>query len=501
MSMPSEFLVMRNISKTFPGVRALSGVTISLNKGEVLALVGENGAGKSTLMKILGGVYQAGEGDIFIDGQEAAIHTPLDSRKYGISMIFQEVNLVPTLSIAENMFLGKELAGGILGRLDRNTMRKKSAEVLARLDCGNLNTAALVKDITLAKQQMVEIAKSLMNQSRIIVMDEPTSSLTGAEAEALFSIINTLKEQGIAVIYISHKLEEIERISDRIIVLRDGKFIAELDNSKKNVEKNLIVKHMVGRDLTDFYPAGNAIIGEEILKVVNLGLKGKFNRVSFNLRQGEILGFSGLIGAGRTELAKTIFGEFKKDEGEIYLSGKPLKIENVRDAIKEGITLIPEDRKREGLVLCLSLADNICLPNAGEVSSAGVVSRGKKNALVRRFINELQIRPALPNRTAIDFSGGNQQKAVIAKWLVKNPKILVLDEPTRGVDVGAKSEIYALMRRLTEKGVGIIFISSEMPELIGICDRILVMNEGRINGEFKKGKMDQNAIMAAAAGI
>jgi ribose transport system ATP-binding protein len=492
---------MKNISKTFPGVKALSGVTISLNKGETLALVGENGAGKSTLMKILGGVYQANEGEIFIDGEKAAIYTPLDSQKYGISMIFQEVNLVPTLSIAENMFLGKELAGGILGRLDRRAMRKKSSEALARLGCGSLDTAALVKDITLAKQQMVEIAKSLLNRSRIIVMDEPTSSLTGAEAEALFSIINTLKNQGIAVIYISHKLEEIERISDRIVILRDGKFIAELDNGKKNVEKNLIVKHMVGRDLTDFYPAGNAVIGDEALKVVNLSLKGKFNRVSFVLRQGEILGFSGLIGAGRTELAKTIFGEFKKDEGELYLSGKPLKIETVRDAIKEGITLIPEDRKKEGLALCLSLADNICLPNAAEVSSAGIVSRTKKNSLVRRLIDELQIRPALLNRAAVDFSGGNQQKAVIAKWLVKNPRVLLLDEPTRGVDVGAKSEIYSLMRRLTEKGVGIIFISSEMPELIGICDRILVMNEGRINGEFKKGEMDQNAIMAAAAGI
>jgi ribose transport system ATP-binding protein len=492
---------MKGISKTFPGVKALSGVTISLNKGEVLALVGENGAGKSTLMKILGGVYQATEGELFIDGQKAPIHTPLDSQKFGISMIFQEVNLVPTLSVAENMFLGKELARGILGRLDRGTMRKKSAEVLARLDCGTLNTATLIKDLTLAKQQMVEIAKSLMNQSRIIVMDEPTSSLSGAETEALFNIITTLKAQGIAVIYISQKLEEIERICDRIIILRDGKFIAELDNSKRNVEKTLIVKHMVGRELTDFYPAGNAVIGEEIFKVVNLSLKGKFNKVSFNLRRGEILGFSGLIGAGRTELAKTIFGEFKKDEGEIYLSGEPLKIENVRDAIKEGITLIPEDRKREGLVLCLSLADNICLPNAGEVSSAGIVLRGKKNGLVRRFINELQIRPALPNRTVIDFSGGNQQKAVIAKWLAKNPRVLVLDEPTRGVDVGAKSEIYSLMRRLTEKGVGIIFISSEMPELIGICDRILVMSEGRINGEFGKGEMDQHTIMAAAADI
>ncbi|MDR0403895.1 MAG: sugar ABC transporter ATP-binding protein, partial [Treponema sp.] len=444
--MPDTFLEMKNISKTFPGVRALWEVTISLNRGETLALVGENGAGKSTLMKILGGVYRADKGEIFIDGEKAVIHTPLDSQKAGISMIFQEVNLVPSLSIAENMFLGKELAGGVFGRLDRNAMRKKSAEVLAQLGCGNLNTAATVKDLTMAKQQMVEIAKSLMNQSRIIVMDEPTSSLTGAETEALFGIIDVLKKQGIAVIYISHKLEEIERISDRIVVLRDGKFITELDNSKKNVEKNVIVKHMVGRDLTDFYPAGNAVIGEEVLRVVNLGLRGKFNRVSFELRQGEILGFSGLIGAGRTELAKTIFGEFKKDEGEIYLSGKPLNIENVRSAIKEGITLIPEDRKREGLVLCLSLADNICLPNAGEVSSAGIVSRGKKNGLVGRVINELQIRPALPHRAVVNFSGGNQQKTVIAKWLVKNPRVLILDEPTRGVDVGAKSEIYALMR-------------------------------------------------------
>jgi ribose transport system ATP-binding protein len=492
---------MRNISKSFPGVRALSGVTVSLNKGEVLALVGENGAGKSTLMKILGGVYQADEGEIFIDGRKAEIRTPLDSQKSGISMIFQEVNLVPTLSIAENMFLGKELAGGVFGRLDRNAMRKQSAEVLARLGCGNLNTAALVKDLTQAKQQMVEIAKSLMNRSRIIVMDEPTSSLTGSEAEALFGIIDTLKGQGIAVIYISHKLEEIERICDRIIILRDGKFVAELDNSKRDVEKAAIVRHMVGRDLTDFYPAGNAVIGEEVLRVANLGLKGKFSGISFSLRRGEILGLSGLIGAGRTELAKTIFGEFKKDEGEIYLSGKPLRIENVRDAIREGITLIPEDRKREGLVLCLSLADNICLPNAGQISSAGIVSRGRKTGLVRRFINDLQIRPALPGRAVVDFSGGNQQKTVIAKWLAKDPLVLLLDEPTRGVDVGAKSEIYSLMRRLTEKGVGIVFISSEMPELIGICDRILVVSEGRINGEFRKGEMDQHAIMAAAAGI
>jgi ribose transport system ATP-binding protein len=341
-----------------------------------------------------------------------------------------------------------------------------------------------------------------MNDSRIIVMDEPTSSLTETEAHSLFNIIETLKQQGIAVIYISHKLEEVQKIGDRIIVLRDGRYIIELDNSKKDVEKTLIVKHMVGRELSDFYPAGKEItMGEDVLKVSNLSVKGKFHKISFTLHRGEILGLSGLIGAGRTELAKTIFGEYRKDEGEILTAGKALKINNVREAIKQGITLVPEDRKREGLVLCLSLADNICLPNGDQVSRSGVISSRKKNEMVQRFIQDLQVRPALPNRSAIDFSGGNQQKAVIAKWLAKNPQVLILDEPTRGVDVGAKSEIYSLMRKLTERGVGILFISSEMPELIGMCDRILVMNEGRLNGEFKKGELDQHAIMAAAAGI
>jgi ribose transport system ATP-binding protein len=502
--MSSDLLTMSNITKYFPGVKALSGVSISLKENEVLALVGENGAGKSTLMKILGGVYRADEGEISISEKRAEIHSPLDSQKLGISMIFQEVNMVPTLSIAENMFLGKELSRGkgIFRRIDRENMRKKASEVLARLGCGQLDTSALVKDLPAAKQQMVEIAKSLVNDSRILVMDEPTSSLTEAETKFLFNIIETLKKQGIAVIYISHKLEEVQQICDRIIILRDGEYITALDNTGRNVEKALIVKHMVGRDLTDFYPSGSSVPSEEeILKVNNLGVKGKFRGVSFALHRGEILGLSGLIGAGRTELAKTLFGEFRKDEGEIWVLGKLLNINNVREAIEQGITLVPEDRKREGLVLALSLADNICLPNSDKVSWRGIISPVKKNNLVTRFVDDMQIRPALPNRTAIDFSGGNQQKAVIAKWLAKNPRVLVLDEPTRGVDVGAKSEIYSLMRKLTDKGVGILFISSEMPELIGMCDRILVMNEGRLNGEFKKGEMDQNAIMAAAAGI
>jgi ribose transport system ATP-binding protein len=493
---------MNHISKSFPGVQALSGVSIYLNEGEVLALVGENGAGKSTLMKILGGVYLPNEGEIQIDGKKAAIHSPLDSQKLGVNMIFQEVNLVPTLSIAENMFLGKELTRGPLRRLDRAAMRTKSAEVLARLGCGNLDTAALVKDLPVAKQQMVEIAKALMNESRIIVMDEPTSALTETEAQSLFAIIENLKKHNIAVIYISHRLEEVEQICDRIAVLRDGRLVTTLDNKKRDVKKEEMVKYMVGRDLTDFYPAGNAKIGGEVLRVEGLAKKGMFADVAFTLHRGEILGLSGLIGAGRTELAKTIFGEYKKDSGVVFIDGKKVSgKEGIEPSIAQGITLVPEDRKREGLVLCLSVADNICLPNAEQVSSGGVVSRGKKKNLVQKYIDDVQIKPALPNRTIIDFSGGNQQKAVIAKWLAKKPRVLLLDEPTRGVDVGAKSEIYALMRRLTEEGVGILFISSEMPELIGMCDRLLVMSEGRLNGEFKKGAMDQAAIMAAAAGL
>ncbi|MDR1575274.1 MAG: sugar ABC transporter ATP-binding protein [Treponema sp.] len=500
----NAILAMSHITKTFPGVIALKDVSLSLRQNETLALVGENGAGKSTLMKVLGGVYQADEGTISIAGETVGIPNPLASQRLGISIIFQEVNLAPTLSIAENMFLGKELTRGrgVFRRLDRDAMQKKAKEVFFALGNDHLDTSSLVKQLTIAKQQLVEIAKALMNESRILVMDEPTSALTETEAHALFAIIETLKKQGIAIIYISHRLEEVQQISDRIVVLRDGKYITTLDNSARDVKKEAIVKYMVGREITDFYPAGAAEAhNEEILKVSGLSKKNMFKDISFSLHKGEILGLSGLIGAGRTEVAKTIFGEYKKDSGEIWVEGRLMEGEDIGEAIKNGVTLVPEDRKREGLVLCLSLADNICLPNADKISRGGVVSQANRKRLVKQFIADMRIRPALPDRTIIDFSGGNQQKTVIAKWLAKTPKILMLDEPTRGVDVGAKSEIYTLMRKLTARGVGILFISSEMPELIGMCDRILVMNEGRINGEFKKGELDQHRIMAAAAGI
>jgi ribose transport system ATP-binding protein len=502
--MSNRILAMSHITKNFPGVTALQDVSIDLNTGEVLAIVGENGAGKSTLMKILGGVYLADKGTIDIDDSRVRIQGPLDSRKLGISIIFQEVNLVPTLSIAENMFLGKELTRGKfpVRHLDRKEMSRQAKAILGRLGHDSMDTFALVKDLAVAKQQLVEIAKALMNESRILVMDEPTSALTETEAHTLFTVIETLKKQHISIIYISHRLEEIQQICDRIIILRDGRYIATLDNSERNVEKDVIVKHMVGREITDFYPAGKAVIsGEEALKVSGLNKKGLFDNISFTVYKGEIVGLSGLIGAGRTEVAKTLFGEYKKDGGEIWISGKQIKADKITDTIKNGLVLVPEDRKLEGLILCLSLGDNIVLPNSEAISTAGVINKKKKNNLVQRFIDSMQIRPALPNRPIVDFSGGNQQKAVIAKWLAKNPHMLIMDEPTRGVDVGAKNEIYALMRALTERGVGILFISSEMPELIGMCDRILVMNEGQLKGEFKKDEMDQNKIMTVAVGL
>jgi ribose transport system ATP-binding protein len=502
--MPNDVLVMSDITKTFPGVTALEDVSINLVQGEVLALVGENGAGKSTLMKILGGVYRADKGIISIEGNKVEILDTLDSQKLGISIIFQEVNLVPTLSIAENIFLGKELTRGkiIFKYLNHEEMRKKSKKVLTRLESDSLDTSLWVQDLPVAKQQIVEIAKALMNESRILVMDEPTSALTDTETHALFTIIETLKNSGISIIYISHRLEEVEQICDRITILRDGKYITTLDNSKRNVKKDEIVKYMVGREIIDFYPAGNAsILPDAALRVKNLSKKNLFTGVSFTIHKGEIVGLSGLIGAGRTEVAKTLFGEFEKDEGEIWVTGKKIKGDSIVDSIKNGLMLIPEDRKKEGLVLCLSLSDNICLPNSQAVSSAGIVIKKRKKHLVQRFTDELKIRPDLPDRLIVDFSGGNQQKAVIAKWLAKNPRVLILDEPTRGIDVGAKSEIYGLMRKLTEQGVGILFISSEMPELLGMCDRILVMYEGRLAGEFYKETMNQHAIMAAATGI
>ena len=495
-------LEMKKITKTFPGVKALDAVSFDLLKGEVHALVGENGAGKSTLMKVLGSLYKPDIGEIFLDGKHTIMSSPSDSLREGISIIYQEFNLAPTLSIGENIFLGKELIKGHARVLDRAAMSERALEVLKTLGQTGLDGNTLVGSLSVAKQQIVEIGKALYNDVKILVMDEPTSVLTIKETNALFRLILDLKTKGISVIYISHRIEEVQEISDRITVLRDGKYITTINNRERNVSKDEIVRLMVGRELTDYFPRRTMKPTDDVvLEVRGLTKKGQFENISFTLRRGEVLGFSGLIGAGRTELMKALFGAVECTAGEVLINKKKIVSRSPFEAIKHGISLVPEDRKQEGLVLLLTMSENICLPNYEQISIGGCVLTKKKKNFVERFLKSLNIRPLLPDRMIKDFSGGNQQKAVISKWLAKNPSILILDEPTRGIDVGAKEEIYQLMNRLTEQGVSIIMVSSEMLEVIGMCDRVIVMCEGKITGEFNKDIVDQEKIMMAAAGL
>ncbi|MCI8853137.1 MAG: sugar ABC transporter ATP-binding protein [Lachnospiraceae bacterium] len=494
-------LELENIWKAFPGVQALSSIELTVEKGEIHALVGENGAGKSTLIKILGGVHRADQGRIKMNGEELAFSNPRDALKKGISIIYQEFNLIPTLSVAENIYLGKELHGR-LGGLKRRDMCTHARQLLEQLGMGELNPGELVKNLSVARQQLVEIAKALSNETALLIMDEPTAVLTNRETEKLFQIMKSLKQKGMSILFVSHRLEEVQLLCDRITILRDGKNMVALDNKDHHVSKDVIVQHMVGRKLRDYYPRRKKSPGEKkVLEVQGLTKAGMFEDISFSLKEGEILGVAGLVGAGRTEVAKTIFGVWERDAGTIRLEGRELHLKNIREAIRAGITLVPENRKEEGLVLLMHMADNIGLPNASLIASGGVVEKKKLRKLAEDSIGLLDIRPPYPERNIGEFSGGNQQKAVIAKWLATSPKVLILDEPTRGVDVGAKTEIYMLMRRLTEQGVSILFISSEMPELLGMCDRILVMHEGRLTGEFHQEQMNQEEIMRAASGL
>ena len=499
-------LSMKDICKAFPGVQALQDVSFDVKKGEVHALVGENGAGKSTLIKVLGGVYQADKGEIERAGRAVRIGTPMETIRMGVSIIYQEFNLVPTLSAAENIFLGKELARGrgLTKRLDRAAMAREAKRVMERLDMPDLDVTAPVSSLSVAKQQLVEIGKALSNDTSILVMDEPTAVLTDREATALFGVLKNLTGHGISVIFVSHRLEEVQKLADRITVLRDGRKVATLDNSARDVPKDEIVRHMVGRDLVDYYPAaasGFRPSTEAVLKVEDLASGSHFEHVTFSLHKGEILGFSGLIGAGRTEIAMTLFGAYPKDAGRIEIDGAELGGGSIRESIEAGIALVPENRKESGLVLMMSVEDNIALPNGEKIARRGVMNLKKRRELAEEYIWDLSIRPDMPQRSVDAFSGGNQQKVVIAKWLAKAPKVLLMDEPTRGVDVAAKTEIYSLMRKLTTQGVSIVFISSEMPELMGMCDRILVIHEGCLTGEFDRKDFDQQAIMRAAAGI
>lgn len=495
--MSDYLLEMKEISKSFPGVKVLDGVQLNLKRGEVLALMGENGAGKSTLMKILGGIYQRDGGTIVVKGQTQENMTPDIAAKRGIAIIHQELNLIPHLSIMENIFLGREFTYGKSGFVNWSRMRTEAKRWLEQLAI-DLDPATPVGELSVGQQQMIEIVKALSMQADILVLDEPTAALTNREIAALFDVIAALKRKGVGMIYISHRMEEIFQISDRITVLRDGRYVGTVRTAETSLDE--LVKMMVGREITDRFPKVEVMPGEERLRVENLTVRGKLSGISFSVRSGEIVGVAGLMGAGRTEMAKALFGAEKMDGGAIFVDGKPVRISQPIDAIRAGIALVTEDRKEEGLVLPLSVRENIALPNLAKLSSLGVMNRRAEQALSDETIRRLLIKTAGGEQAAGSLSGGNQQKVVIGKWLATQPKILILDEPTRGVDIGAKKEIYDIMNRLAQEGVAILMISSELPEVLGMSDRVLVMHEGRITGSFSRAEATQELIMHAATG-
>ncbi|SKA77770.1 monosaccharide ABC transporter ATP-binding protein, CUT2 family [Caloramator quimbayensis] len=490
-------LEMKNISKSFPGVKALSGVNLRAFSGEVMALLGENGAGKSTLMKILSGVYKRDEGIIRIEGREVEINGIKDAQNLGISIIHQELSLLPNLTIYENLFLGNEILGGF--KLNKREMIKKSEELLKSFDF-TVSPKTLTKELTVGEMQMVEIIKAVSKDAKIIIMDEPTTALTEVETEKLFKIIERLKNNNVAIIYISHRMDEIFKICDKITVLRDGTFIGEED--VKGITKDKLISMMVGRKLEEQFPRIDTKIGKSILKVENLSMKDKIKDVSFELFEGEILGVAGLMGSGRTEVAKLIFGEYKKSSGNVYIEGKKADINSPKDGIREGIAYLSEDRKKEGLILKLSVLENMTLSNLKKYESkVKRINRAKELEDCKAYTKKLLIKTSSPNQLIKNLSGGNQQKVIIAKWLLTSPKVFIIDEPTRGIDVGAKKEIYQILNELKAQGKGIIMISSDMEEILGVSDRILVMHEGRITGEIQRDKASQEKIMKYAVGI
>lgn len=494
-----ELLRMEHITKQFAGVTALRDVSFDLRAGEVHAIVGENGAGKSTLIKTLSGVYKPNDGNIFINGEKVCLAGASDALRCGIGTIYQEFNLVPSLSIAENIFLGKELRNGCM--LDRRSMRRKANVFMAQLGFEHLDSSCKVASLSIAQQQMVEIIKSLFNDSRILVLDEPTAVLTDKESTRLFQIIRSLRAKNVGIIYISHRLEEVLDMADRVTVFRDGERIETLNNAEHTVTKEHLVSLMVGRKLNVYYPSRVLAVGEPMLIVHGLTKKKKFSDISFTLHRGEILGITGLVGAGMTDVVKALFGAAPHDEGSLWLNGKPLQVRNPREAMKNGIAFIPENRKEEGLFLDATMADNMMMANYPLVSAHGVMRKSRIRRFLDNHFTRLDIRPNEPRKIARNFSGGNQQKAIVAKWIAIEPQILILAEPTRGIDINAKAEIYHLMNKLVATGISILMVSSEMQEIIGMCDRVLVMAEGRINREFARVDFSQDRIMAASSGM
>ncbi len=497
MEKKENVLEMQGISKYFPGVQALKDVNFSVRKGEIHALIGENGAGKSTLMKVLLGMHHPDEGTIILNGENVQINSPHDALSKGVSMIHQELSLVPERTVAENILIGREPKSIIPPFMSWTKLFTQADEILERLHL-DFNARDLVKDLSVAGQQMIEIARAVSCNSNLIIMDEPTSALTDKEVNTLYEIMTKLKSQGISIIFISHKLDEIFRIADRTTVLRDGEFIAVRDNS--SFDKPALITMMVGRELNKIFPKEDVEIGNPILEVKNLTADGVFKDITFDLKRGEILGFAGLMGSGRTEIMRALFGVDHLDEGEIFLKGEKVTIRHPKDAIRLGIGMVTEDRKEEGLALYRSIKENIAMATVDENCKYGFILNRKEVEAGNEYKKMLSIKTPNLNVNANSLSGGNQQKVVIAKWLKAKPEILILDEPTRGIDVGAKSEIHKLMTMFVKRGMSIIMISSEMPEVLGMSDRIVVMHEGHLKAILDREEASQESIMKYAVG-
>lgn len=489
-------LRMEGIFKSFPGVQALMDVDFEVYPGEILGFVGENGAGKSTLIKIISGVYSKDQGAIFYQGQPVEVHNPQDAQDLGISTIYQELALIPHLTVAENVFLNREqrLIPAI-GMVDFGLMNQQAEAILKDLGV-DIPVKILVRELTVAAQQMVEIAKALSLNASLILMDEPTSALSSKEVAALFSVMQRLKEKGVSVVFISHRLEEVVREVDRVLIMRDGRRVGTLPIAEATEKK--LIRLMVGREV-GLFPKEDATIGDPVLEVRGISGDNGVRNVSFAVHKGEILGLAGLMGAGRTEVARLICGADRLTDGAIFIEGKKTKINSPTDAVRRGIGWVPEDRKRHGLILGMSVRENITLAVLRRISGfLGKISRRKENEISERYVKALSIMTPSLTQTVRNLSGGNQQKVVLAKWLSTEPKIMIMDEPTRGIDVGAKAEVHALISDLAQQGMGIIMISSEMPEIIGMSDRVLVMCQGRVTGEFRRGEYTQEEAMTCA---
>ncbi|SNS28356.1 monosaccharide ABC transporter ATP-binding protein, CUT2 family [Anaerovirgula multivorans] len=492
--MDNYIVELENVCKKFPGVKALDHVSFKLKSGEVLALLGENGAGKSTLMKILSGVYTRDQGIMKIFGEAIDDMNPVKAQELGIAIIHQELNMCDHLTVAQNIFLGREVTKK--GVLSEKEMNDEGGKILKGLNM-NIDPETIVGDLSVSKQQMVEIAKALSTKAKILIMDEPTSALTSKEIGDLFTIIKRLKNEGHGIVYISHRLEELQYIVDRVMILRDGQYITSMDYKDTSLRE--IISYMVGREITEKFPRIDKNVKEKILEVKNLNAGKMVRDINFSLYEGEIVGIAGLMGAGRTETTRALFGANPMESGEIIIDGVEVKINKPIDAIKSGIVLVPEDRKKDGLCTKLSIRDNIALPNLDIIANKlGIVNRKKEEEMTTSSVENLDIRLANTEIDADSLSGGNQQKVVVGKWLVRNSRVVIFDEPTRGIDVASKVEIYNLMNELKSQGIGVLFVSSEMPEILGISDRILVMADGRITKELDIKEATQDIILEYA---